>query len=145
MATNPEAAAHHDPAIINIRKLAALDIAFHGPAFILGEFIFGVFASAAFGFGLLYLGISVEHFSVPWTVLLGGYICCLALNYVPLLLYTISITRRKSAQEEVALELTDKAYYGRKYTMQSLLILLPLVVPAIALAQEWQKKKAQTL
>jgi hypothetical protein len=144
MATHPEAGAHHDPAIINIRKLAALDIVFHGPAFILAEFIFGVFASAAFGFGLTYTGLSVEHFQAPWTILLGGYICCLALNYVPMLLYTISIIRHKSAKEEVALELADKAYYGRKYTVQSLLILLPLVVPALALYQEWQKK-AQAL
>jgi hypothetical protein len=140
MATNPKAAAHHDPAIISIRKLAALDIVFHGPAFILGEYLFGVFASAAFGFGLLYIGFAVEHASILWTLLLGSYTCCLAINYVPLLLYSMSIIRRKSAQEEVALELTNKAHYGRKYTVQSLLILLPLVVPVLALSQAWHQR-----
>ena len=45
---------------------------------------------------------------------------------MPLLLYTISIIRRKSAEREVAFELEHKAYYARKYTTQSLLLVLPL-------------------
>ncbi len=43
--------------IINIRKLAALDIAFHGPKFILIEFALGVFGSAALGLFSLYFGL----------------------------------------------------------------------------------------
>jgi hypothetical protein len=35
--------------VINVRKLAALDIVFHGPKFILIEFGLGVFGCAALG------------------------------------------------------------------------------------------------
>jgi hypothetical protein len=67
-------------------------------------------------------------------------LCGIALNYVPLLLYAISIVRRKSAQQEVAFELEHKEIYARKYTLQSLLLLLPLVVPILSLLQERQKR-----
>ncbi len=140
MASSPVENAHHDPAIITIRKLAALDIVFHGPKLILAEFAFGVFFTGALGLFLTYAGFVTGHFRVPWVALLGCYLLLLAINYVPLLLYGITIVRRKSAQEEVAFELTQKERYGRKYTVQSFLLLLPLVVPVLAIVQEWQKQ-----
>ena len=140
MSSSPGENAHNDPAIITIRKLAALDITFHGPKLILGEFAFGVFFTGALGFPLAYAGFVIGHFRVPWAPLLGCYLLLLALNYVPLLLYAIGIVRRRSAQEEVAFELAHKERYARKYTVQSLLLLLPLVVPILAIYQEWQKQ-----
>jgi hypothetical protein len=134
---------YHDPAIINIRKLAALDIVFHGPKLILAEFAFGVFFTGALGLFLTYAGFVTGRFRVPWVALLGCYLLLLALNYVPLFLYGIKIVRGKSAQAEVAFELAQKERYGRKYTVQSLLLLLPLVVPMLAIAQEWQKRARQ--
>ncbi|HEX6777643.1 MAG TPA: hypothetical protein VF099_05540 [Ktedonobacterales bacterium] len=132
---------HNDQAIINIRKLAALDIVFHGPKLILAEFAFGVFFTGALGLVLTYAGFVTGHFRVPWVALLGCYLLALAINYLPLLLHAISIVRRRSAQEEVAFELAHKEHYARKYTVQSLLLLLPLVVPVLAISQERQKRR----
>ena len=131
---------YDDPAIINIRKLAALDIVFHGPKLILAEFAFGVFFTGALGLVLTYAGFVTGHFRVPWVALLGCYLLALAINYLPLFIYTIKIVRGKSAQAEVASELAQKERYARKYTVQSLLLLLPLVVPMLAISQEQQKR-----
>ena len=59
---------------------------------------------------------------------------------MPLLLYAIKMMRRKSAELEVAFELEHKDVYARKYTFQSALILLPLVVPILAIVQEIQQR-----
>jgi len=120
---------------INIRKLAALDIVFHGSRLILIEFIAGVFIAGAFGaFSLFAFFRNPSH---PFAQLLVGCVLSwIAINYVPLLLYTISIIRGKSAEREVAFELEHKDYYARKYTTQSLLLVLPLVVPVLAVMQE---------
>lgn len=132
---------YNDPTIINIRKLAALDIVFHGPKFILVEMAFGVFG-AALGFAIAAPGFFAGHFSLN-QILVSSYVLFIALNYVPLLLHAISIARRKSAQEEVAFELAHKERYARKYTGQSFLVLLPLIVPILAIWQEWKKQARQ--
>ncbi len=131
-----------DTAFINIRKLAALDNVLHGPKLILTEFVFGVFFSAGLGLFLLYTGILLGHFHSLSTVILGGWLIFLALNYLPLLLYAITIVRRASAASEVAVELaTDKDKFTRKYTLQSLLLVVPVLVPLLALVQEMQRRR----
>ena len=47
------ATSKNEKGLINIRKLAALDIAFLGPKLILAEFGVGVFLSAAIGLATL--------------------------------------------------------------------------------------------
>ena len=71
---------------------------------------------------------------------MGCVLLWIAINYLPLLLYSISIIRRKSAQSEVAFELEHKDYYARKYTTHSLLLVLPLVVPVLAVVQEIKQR-----
>ena len=124
---------------INIRKLAALDIVFHGVKWILAEFAVGVFVSGFSGvFSLVTFFRNPEH---PFAMVTLGFILTyIALNYLPLMLYAISITRRKSAEREVAFELEHKDIYARKYTSQSFLLVLPLIVPALAIYQEVQKR-----
>ena len=123
---------------INIRKLAALDIVFHGPWFILGEFALGVVGCAAGGaFSLSFFFRTASHPLIA--AILGIVLPWIALNYVPLLLYAISIVRHRSAELEVAFELEHKDVYALKYTFQSALLFLPLVVPILAIAQEMQK------
>ena len=126
---------------INIRKLAALDIALHGAKLILAEFAFAVAFGAFIGpFNLFVFFRKPGH---PLAVAIAGFFFTwIAVNYVPMLLYAISIARRKSAEREVALELERKSYYVRKYTYQSLLLLLPLVVPLLAVFQEVQKRSS---
>ena len=117
---------------INVRKLAALDIVFHGPRLILAEFAFGVVLCAALG---LWSFFSPIH--SPFMIIIGCFFLWVALNYMPLLLYAMSIVRRKSAQQEVAFELAHKAAYERKYTLQTVILLLvPLVLPVLAVYQE---------
>jgi len=126
--------------IINIRKLAALDLVFHGSRFILAEFSVGVILCGGFGlFSLFAFFRNPSH--PPFMIIVGLALSWIALNYVPLLLYAISIVRRKSAQQEVVFELEHKEIYARKYTLQSLwLLLLPLVVPLLSLVQEIQMR-----
>ncbi len=123
---------------INVRKLAALDIAFHGPSLVLAEFAGAVILGA--GLGVLMLTTSLHD---PTHLVSPGFIglmpLWIALNYVPLLLYAIDITRRKSARQEVAFELEHKDLYTRKYMLQSFWLLLPLVVPVLSIVQEIQK------
>jgi hypothetical protein len=127
-------------AVINIRKLAALDIAFLGPKFILIEFTLGLFGCAALGLFSIYFGFFHGPNHSLFEVIMGCFLLWIALNYVPLLLYAISIIRNKSAQKEVAYEIAHKDRYMGKYRRQSAILLIPLVVPALAVYQEMQKR-----
>jgi hypothetical protein len=126
-------------AVINIRKLAALDIAFHGPKFILIEFALGVFGCAALGLFSMYFGLFHGPNHSQFAVIMGCFLLWVALNYVPLLIYAISIVRHNSAHQEVAYELEHRDEYAGKYMRQSTLLLLPLAVPLLAVYQELQK------
>ena len=113
--------------VINIRKLAAIDILFLGSQFILAEFAAGVLLSTALGIFVLVRGHSF------WQAVLGVYLVCLGINYVPMFAYAVDITRKQSAREEMAQELTDNRKAMSKYRCQSLLLLVPLLVPMLAL------------
>lgn len=125
--------------IINMRKLTALDIAFHGHRFIVAECAVAVILGV--GLGVLMLFTSFRN---PTHSALAGLIglapLWIALNYIPLLLYAIDITRRGSARQEVAFELEHRGFYARKYTLQSAWVFLPLAVPILAIVQEMQKR-----
>lgn len=126
-----------EDAIINIRKLVALDIVFHGYTFILAEFTFAVVVCASFAFVSFF--IFFRNPSHPLIAVTMGFILSwLTFNYVPLLLYALNM-RHKDIRQEVALELEHRATYAIKYTLQSVLLLLPLVVPILAIIQERQK------
>jgi len=127
-------------AVINIRKLAALDIAFHGPTFILTEFALGVIGCAALGLFSLYYGLFHGPNHSLFAVLMGCFLLLIALNYVPLLIYTISIVKHKSARQEVVYELEHRDKYTGKYLRQSTLLLIPLAIPTLAVYQELQKR-----
>jgi hypothetical protein len=127
-------------AVINIRKLAALDIAFHGPKFILIEFALGVIGCAALGLFSIYFGLFHGPDHSLFAVIIGCYLLLIALNYVPLLFYAISIVRHQSAKQEVAYELEHRDKYAGKYMRQSTLLLIPLAVPTLAVYQELQKR-----
>ena len=126
--------------IINVRKLAALDIVFHGPRFILIEFALGVFGCAALGLFSLYYGLFRGPDHSLFAIIIGCFLLWIALNYVPLFLYAISIVRQKSAHQEVAYELEHKDTYAVKYSMQSTLLLVPLAMPMLTAYQELQKR-----
>jgi hypothetical protein len=61
--------------MIEIRKLAAIDIAFAGPKFVITEFLLGVFGPLALG-----LFIAMRSHA-PQQLVLAAYFASLGLNY----------------------------------------------------------------
>lgn len=121
--------------MISIRRLAAVDLAGLGPRVIMTEFALGVA-------GPLVLGILTLLRSASFHGrLFGAYLLSLSLNYVPLLLHAIRITRDRSVSAELADESSDRRLLFRKYRRISLLLLLPLVVPTIALIEHWRSRE----
>ena len=68
------------PIVIDLRKLAAVDIAFLGSRLILTEFSVGALGSLALGVFTLLQSHSAGG------IALGSYLLCIGINYVPLLL-----------------------------------------------------------
>ncbi|GCE14868.1 hypothetical protein [Tengunoibacter tsumagoiensis] len=129
---------HHDDkpinnkGVINVRKLAALDIVFHGMKMIMVEFLAAVLVCAGLAVLLLFF-ISSHTLS---NTLLGLYFLGVALNYLPLLSYALLIRTRDQAANVAERELKDVDHYGRRYSLQSiLLILIPYALALLALSQ----------
>ena len=116
--------------MLNPRKLAAIDLAFLGPKVIIIEFTLGILFSAALGVFVLLRG----HRS-PAQIALGLYLISLGLNYIPMLIYAIGINKAKSARTELGNELDNRRAAMKKYRRQSLWLLMPLIIPVIALTQ----------
>lgn len=120
---------------INVRKLVALDIAIHGRWIILVEFIFGVAASGILGAYSLYTFFNNPD-SPLFMLIIGTVLSWITLNYIPMLLYAISIMRHKSALQEATFAPAQREHSMKKYALQSTLLLLPLIVPLLAIYQE---------
>ena len=112
--------------MINPRKLAAIDIIFLGSTFIIIEFAGGVVLCAALGVFVLLRSHSAM------TLALGLYLISLGINYVPMLIYAVTIAKNDSAWVEIGNELDDKRQAMAKYRRQSILLLVPLLVPILA-------------
>ena len=117
---------------INVRKLAALDIVYRGERRILLEFGFGVFFLGLVGIAFLLFA----HQRTPLTTGIGTYLLFLGVNYVPLFVYAISISLKKSARKDVAYELAHEDIFRKKYGVQQTLILVPLAVVLLAAVQK---------
>jgi len=111
---------------INIRKLAALDIALHGQLPITIEFIFGVFGIATIGI-----------LTLSGNLILGVYLMFTAFNYVPILIYSFLIG--KNAKKEARVEMSNPKRYVPKYNFQQLIIFIPLAIVILSILQEFQK------
>jgi hypothetical protein len=111
------------------RKLAAIDITFLGYRFVFGEYLCGVGLSMALGVLTLVKSHSVLQAS------LGAYLICLGINYVPMLAYTVSIGSRQNARAELGEELHRQGEAMAKFRKLSLLLLVPLFIPIVALAR----------
>ena len=116
--------------LADFRKLAAVDMTYLGSRLILAEFSIGVFGSLALGVFVLLRNHSLGG------IALASYLLSIGINYVPLLLYAVSIARLDSARYEIAEETVDTRGMFRKYRRQSLLVLVPLAVPILILVRE---------
>jgi hypothetical protein len=119
--------------MINVRKLAAIDLYFLGPRIILLEFRLGV--PIMFVLGILSLRVGLLRTHATWQILLGAYLLLLGINYIPMLWCVIDIARRGTAAAELKEELHDRDAAMRKYRRQSLWLLVPLAVPVAWLMQ----------
>ena len=112
---------------MNPRKLAAIDIVFLGSKLVIAEFACGVVLSAVLGAFVLFRSHSALQ------VALGTYLLSLGVNYVPMLIHAVAITRSGSARAELGDELGEPGRAMARYRRQSLWLLVPLVMPAVAL------------
>jgi hypothetical protein len=116
--------------VLNVRRLAAIDLVFLGPTFVVAEFTLGVFGSLALGLFVIVRSRGMSGLA------LGAYLISLGINYVPVLASAISMSRRGSAHTEIDADLaTSTRDAMRRYRRGSLLLLLPLVVPVLAAVQ----------
>lgn len=116
--------------MLDVRKLAAIDIALLGPRLVIAEFGTGVLGAVALG-----TFAAVRSRSTPGQ-LLAAYLVALGLNYVPLLLHALALRSRARALAVIGAELAaDRRGAMRRYRRGSLLLLLPLVVPLLATVQ----------
>lgn len=114
---------------VNVRKLVAIDMALHGTRLIVGEFALTV--ALGLGFGIL----SLSRGHAPWQFVLGLFLLAIAVNYSPLLIYAILIAWKKNPAEEAKVELAKGHAEIMRYTRQSFLLAIPLVVPLLAIHQ----------
>ena len=117
--------------MVDLRKLVALDMALHGTRFILAEFAFGMLVLPVIG---LFSIRSVPSGStgVGWGEILGLWLLGVAVNYIPMFIYAVLIVRRGTVEEESASELSQV----RRYSLQQVVVLVPLLVVILALVQE---------
>ena len=116
-----------------VRKLVALDIVLHGPRFITIEF--GVGTPAILAVGLWLMSGSLAY-------AMGIYLLLAGLNYIPLLIYAVLIIRGGSARQETEYGLSHDRHYVRKYSIQQLLLFVPLAVLFLAMVQELRQTQS---
>ena len=124
--------AHAGKTLIDVRRLAAIDMhGRHGSKrrrrLVLAEFVL-----AAIDIPLLGLAIVLAASSAP-RVLLGAYLIGVGLNFVPLALHGISMSRASRLGTELAD--VDVAAELRRYTAKQLFIGIPLLVLTLGVVQ----------
>ena len=125
--------------LIEVRKLAALDMALLGTRLVLAEYALGVVLPAALGTLFLGLGLARHAELYHWLVLGGIWLLTIAANYVPLFLYAVVLARAGTVQEEAQ----AARPHIRRYVLQQALILVPLSVLALSVAQEQGRRKVR--
>ncbi|MEU4480009.1 hypothetical protein AB0F68_18420 [Micromonospora sp. NPDC023966] len=115
----------------DVRRLAAVDM--HGSAgspvrrrVILVEFVVGLVGCVA-------LGLWAARGGGPVRAALGGYLALVGLNYAPLALHAVSLSRRGALERE--LDGVDVPAELRYYTPRQLWIFVPLVPVVLAARQ----------
>ena len=122
-------------ALLDVRRLAAVDMYGRRGGRRRRRLILAGFVLAAIDIPLLGLAIVLAASSAP-RVLLGAYLIGVGLNYVPLALHAICLSRAGRLDAELAgAEL-------RRYTAQQLSIAIPLLVLILGAAQFTATRRA---
>ncbi len=120
--------------MINVRKLAAVDMALHGARLITAEFALGVLFPLLLAYFSLRAGWSGSARSGV-EIGIGIGLLGLAANYVPLIIYAVLIARGGTVEKEGRPELARI----KQYNVQQFMLLVPFLVAALALSQEARK------
>jgi hypothetical protein len=117
---------------VDVRRLAAVDM--HGARgttlrrrVIVAEFVLGAVLGTALG-----VAAAASASTIGW-LLLGLWLAGACLNYVPLALHAISLSRSARLEEELAG--VDVRRELRYYTKAQLWIAVPLLLDVLAIAQ----------
>lgn len=121
--------------IIDVRKLAALDLNFHEARFVLIEFAGAVVLAGGLGGLALRSSLSGPGHPVFWEIGVGVLLASIALNYLPLLIYAVVLIRSGTARQEVAAELDQAERSQRRYATQQFLLVVPFAVLVLAVVQ----------
>ena len=123
--------------MIEIRKLAALELAWAGAPLIVAEYVVGVVVPL--GLGLLSFRAALTAMPEPviWQAVVGLWLLSIGANYVPLLVYAVAIARGGSAASEGRPEIARVA----RYRIQQLMLLAPLLVVIAAAGQELRRAR----
>ena len=110
---------------LDVARLAELDMAWHGPRFIVWEFGLGVIGPAALG--LLSLRYTVAHglSVISWPGLLGLELLAIAINYVPLFVQALRLRRDSSRLQAVKSGIQIDPAETRSYGVRQILLLIP--------------------
>ena len=117
--------------MISIRKLAAVDMAWLGPRIIIAEYALGIILPLVLGAVSVRAGWSGADRS-GWQIIMGLWLIGIALNYVPLFIYAVLIARAGAVKQAGQPELAR----ARRYGVQQVVILVPLMVVILAIIQE---------
>ncbi len=117
--------------MINIRKLAAVDMTLNGTRFIIAEFAIGSVLPLTLGFFSIRAG-RLGTVQADWEIARGSWLIGIAINYIPLFIYAILIARSGTAKEEGQPELA----HVKRYSIQQLIIFIPFLVAVLAIIQE---------
>ena len=120
--------------VIEVRKLAAVDMVWLGKRIVVAEYALGVVLP--FALGIFSIKIGVAHHTA-WQTLVGAWLVTIAANYVPLFLYALAIMRAGTVDQEGRPELAR----ARRYGIQQTMILIPLLVVGVALVQEHRRQR----
>lgn len=113
--------------VIDPRKLAAIHIATLGATFAIGNLACTGFLCLSLGVFILWHADSIRMFTFSF------YFFSLCINYVVMLFFALNINDRERARTEIGEELKSRRGAMGQYRRQSIYLLLPLVVPIVAL------------
>jgi hypothetical protein len=123
--------------VIDPRKLVAIHIATMGTAFVIGNFAGTTVVSLALGTFILWRADSFQQ------LIFGFYFSSLGINYMLMLFYAFEINNHESARAEIGEELNKKQGAIAEYRRQTIYLLLPLVVPIVALQRHYKSKPSR--
>ena len=126
-----------DVTLIDIRKLAAVDMVWLGTRIVLAEYGAGIVLPLILGLWSVRQGLAQSPGQTTWSELMGLGLIGIAMNYVPLFLYACAIAKAGRVEQEGRPELARASRYG----LQQAIILVPLLVVVVALAQERHRRR----